>query len=125
MGKHKRLLRARLLSDRMIHRMTANQPIDYARAESADVVRKKFRRRVVMFVIATVVVMAIAGAWSTLGNQSWRLFPGQMLFPPNSIKSSDGYIYLHGPTRTVPLALNDEPERLFMWHGNDVFGIRF
>jgi len=47
----------------LVRSMTANQPIDYARAESADVVRKKFRRRVVTFLVATVVVVVIGGGW--------------------------------------------------------------
>ncbi|HQY87288.1 MAG TPA: hypothetical protein PK402_01430, partial [Tepidisphaeraceae bacterium] len=47
----------------LIHSMTDKPPIDYARAESADVVRKKFRRRVVTFLVATVVVVVIGGGW--------------------------------------------------------------
>jgi|GEM_PF-5781649 len=49
----------------VISSMPDIQPIDidYARAESADVVRKKFRRRVVMFLVVTVVVMVIGIGW--------------------------------------------------------------
>jgi len=84
--------------------MPANQPIDYARADSADVVRKKFRRPVVMSLIATVVVMGIGLFWATTKNQRKFLIGDGTFSTPFSFFWDDGWIYVSGPIRTSPSA---------------------
>ena len=64
----------------MIHRVS--NPIDYARVDSADVVRKKFRRRLIWFLAVTFVVMVIGVRWIQFGE-----------------------IVLTGPARSNPLGL--------------------
>jgi len=76
--------------------MTANQPIDYARAESADVVRRKFRRRVVMFVIAMVVLVVIGFGWiDSYAKLGWTSNPCRAI----SIGSDNGWVSVWGPER--------------------------
>lgn len=84
----------------MIHQMP--EPIDYARAESADVVRKKFRRRVVMFVVATVLLIVVAFDWrdSSRGGR-WEI--GNNRFDLISATSNDLWVILYGPPRTNSL----------------------
>ena len=76
------------------------QPIDYARAESEDVVRKKFRRRVVWFVVATVVVMGIGVGWQFFLRRGTTWFVGnEMPTSTISIASYEGWIIWYGPPR--------------------------
>ena len=100
--------------------MSDKLPIEYARAESADVVRKKFRRRVVMFVIATVVVMVVGLGWDLttgelVGSSSTNL--------PVTVESYYGKVFLTGPTRMIPLY--DERPSMWKYYGSQSVGITF
>lgn len=89
----------------MIHPMTGNQPIDYARAESADVVRKKHRRRVVMFGVMTVVVTLIATGWVKSWTNYTRLISSKLKLP-FAVSSTEGWLVLLGPRRSTRLNMN-------------------
>jgi len=98
-------LRTRLLFGRMIHWMPDKQPIDYARAESTDVVRKKFRRRVVMFVVATIVMLLIGIGWLDSWKKPRLLIGKGWQQTTSSILgwSGRGWIVVTGPVRTTSL----------------------
>ena len=82
--------------------MTANQPIDYARAESADVVRKKHRRRVFWFVVVTVVVMAIAIRWSIASPPWWYSAKSPIGRPFTIVSTDDNCVLFFGLELTEP-----------------------
>ncbi|HQY87949.1 MAG TPA: hypothetical protein PK402_04775 [Tepidisphaeraceae bacterium] len=100
--------------------MSDTQPIDYARAESDDVVGKKFRRRVVMFVIATVVVIVTGTSWVTIGNQPFRSIRSGQVNQTFSIGWKDGWLYLNGPRRVTPVGGS-----VIKGYGSDIVGIAF
>ena len=98
-------------------------PIDYARAESADVVRKKFRRRVVMFVVATVVVMGIGFGWGATANREIWLIGTANLNSPVSVQSAFRWIEIYGPMRRT--ASNATRPSNYEQYGNRTLGIVF
>lgn len=77
-------------------------PIDYARADSADVVRKKFRRRVVMFVIATVVVIVVGFGWAASWLERPRTASSRTSGLPGTIVIYKGWISLNTSKANVP-----------------------
>jgi len=79
-----------------------SQPIDYARAD-ADVVRKKFRRRVVIFVIATVVVTVIGVDWGLPEN--WSVGSASR-YSGIAIETREGWIIVCGPIRKTNPEMN-------------------
>jgi|GEM_PF-1343827 len=86
--------------------MSDKQPIHYARAASVDVVDMKFRRRVVAFVIATIVVMGIGLGWKrSWRGQTWLLGDQNSKFPVR-IVSALGKIHLLGSRQALTLDMN-------------------
>jgi len=100
--------------------MTDKPPIDYARAESADVVRKK--RRLRAFALTTTVAMVIGFAWISLGQQQTWLIGSRRVNNSVSVSSDDGWINFFGSSRKTTVARKfGQPK--FEEHGNRRVGI--
>ena len=101
--------------------MTDKQPIDYARAESGDVVRKKFRRRVVMFVVATLIAMLAGLGWAaTWHREVWLVGSAARKLNWHMV-SEAGWFHVIGPARLT--WLNETWPMSFWYYENKTVGI--
>ena|GEM_PF-6800945 len=82
----------------LVRSMTDKHPFNYARGVSGDVVRKKFRRRVVMFAVVSVVVTLIGCGWAQSLMGEWSIADRSR--HPITIASANRSVWVAGPRRT-------------------------